>query len=1078
MASYGKIRETTISGQAGTTWYVELWKKDYTGSVTDLALQGEGFTVNWSGQGGTRDKQFIKSESVLSMYVQNTADEDLIYDIFSKGDRSYYTRIYKNGQTSADIWWFGWVNPSFCTIENTSFPYKTSIKSTDSIGTFSKKEEIVLEASDIATTHRINSHIKDFGDTMGLYNAPTELVLDGNFPDPNANWDIESAWSIPTGGGRIDYDANYNHYIRTNTGVTSGNDYSFAFNISNLTEGGSAKFTLRVYNGLELFSLDIYTYTSNGNYIIKGECLNTSTGIRVMGLTTSDSFSLTNVSLVDGLETNISPCPTNNDWFQTSIDWWRDGDNYQSDDPFYLYRATKTAFRNKPKEKPLKYKEYDVLKGLLKTFNTTCILSEGKYNFIQPNNWLSNTDGVLPFYQYNIGGDNRNTSTENITNLISIDGSTSGNSGVILGGSSLTFEPPIKDVSATFENTFDIIYIPDNVEASTELDLGFLDNSSGPLSIIISGIHRESMLTSEVDVSLTSGYYLKNWLTGIVVDINIKLTNGIDTYYLEFDNLNNTQNTVATWSLINTSTTTSSGYGAWDTEIGGATQYINSPFPCSILRQGSVYNAVCYFLKTLSTENAAPISGDLSITLSSTVTYSKIQENSDYPQAFTKPAIQSSSTTLSSASYFKSLENLQSGSNSVGIEFQSSQDSNVSEESIDLGNITIGALTDNSTATFGNSLSQFNIAYNDANNNDIKFTSDGFRQGGSGDYINITQLLTEEYLKPQVEPLEILQADIFSSNISPLKLLKYSISNDSSFNYYTFLGGKFGAQSETMSGEWYKVSNTSPTIIQEPHNIKFFENPQVNQSEFLISNNAAKANQNLIKDSLGVLDAVVLADTPTTTISLSETLKGELAQNQKLKLTYPDGSNPITITSNEAYNLTASDIVVDSFTSLSGYPIGSIISTSPYETVSLMQRLTTSGNASFRSVGVNNIQEINFLPQDFNFSSSESAYISSIDLGGSAKISNHQAQMLAQKLVSKGKTITKVNVFGSANFSFRVYEGFIFNDTTTLVGTGTVNTELDITDIVGTSRNYITIEIQVSSDTEEVYGGYALVTNT
>ena len=129
-----------------------------TGSVTDITLKGDGFTVNWSGQGGTRDKQFIKSESVLSMYVQNSTDEDLIYDIFSKGDRSYYTRIYKNGQTKSDIWWFGWVNPSFCTIENSPFPYNASIKSTDSIGTFSKKEESVLEASAITTTHRINSH--------------------------------------------------------------------------------------------------------------------------------------------------------------------------------------------------------------------------------------------------------------------------------------------------------------------------------------------------------------------------------------------------------------------------------------------------------------------------------------------------------------------------------------------------------------------------------------------------------------------------------------------------------------------------------------------------------------------------------------------------------------------------------------------------------------------------------------------------------------------------------------------------------------------------------------------------------
>ena len=102
MASYGKIRETTIKGLAGTTWYVELWKKDYTGICSDMILSGQGFNIKWTGQGGTRDIQFLNSECVLNMYAQNSTDEDLIYDIFSKGDRGYYTRIYKNEQIKSN----------------------------------------------------------------------------------------------------------------------------------------------------------------------------------------------------------------------------------------------------------------------------------------------------------------------------------------------------------------------------------------------------------------------------------------------------------------------------------------------------------------------------------------------------------------------------------------------------------------------------------------------------------------------------------------------------------------------------------------------------------------------------------------------------------------------------------------------------------------------------------------------------------------------------------------------------------------------------------------------------------------
>ena len=40
MATYGKLRETRILGQAGTTWHVQLWKKDYTGDPISMDLEG------------------------------------------------------------------------------------------------------------------------------------------------------------------------------------------------------------------------------------------------------------------------------------------------------------------------------------------------------------------------------------------------------------------------------------------------------------------------------------------------------------------------------------------------------------------------------------------------------------------------------------------------------------------------------------------------------------------------------------------------------------------------------------------------------------------------------------------------------------------------------------------------------------------------------------------------------------------------------------------------------------------------------------------------------------------------------
>ena len=51
MASYGKYRDTIVKGEKGTDWYVEIHKKDFSGTSTDMTLGGEGFEITWNGQG-------------------------------------------------------------------------------------------------------------------------------------------------------------------------------------------------------------------------------------------------------------------------------------------------------------------------------------------------------------------------------------------------------------------------------------------------------------------------------------------------------------------------------------------------------------------------------------------------------------------------------------------------------------------------------------------------------------------------------------------------------------------------------------------------------------------------------------------------------------------------------------------------------------------------------------------------------------------------------------------------------------------------------------------------------------------
>jgi len=938
MATYGKLRSTTIKGQAGTTWHVQLWKKDYSGLSTDITLQGEGFNVIWSGQGGTRDRQFINSECVLNIHAQNATDEALIYDIFSKGDRHYYVRIYKNIESLANIWWFGWVNPSFSKVENTPFPYTVNIKCSDSIGTFSKRKEETIDNLNWISVPTINSHIQDFGDVMGVNNNTTNLIDDGTFPLPNVNWNYAAAWSIPSGGGSIDYDGSLGTLRQTGVSITQGDDITFSITILNLAEGEVANIAITNESGdvmLQQTASVYLDFSTNGNHIVSGASLESATEIKLQPQTSATAtFSVTDVSIIDGLISNPAPCPTNNDWFQTSVDWWREGDTYQSDDPFYKYRATKTAFRDKPIEKPTKYKEYDVLKGLLQTFNTVGVLSEGKYNFMQPNSWVGTLNGVLPFYKY-ANGDLQSVSSVSENNLLRVDGVDAS----ILAGSNITYEAPFKEVTVGFEGTLDVVGIPTEQSANTELQLGYLDSNVGALKFRIDAVHSNKMLATAVETELgldTSGnpYEFRNCFIWSETTPVIKLTNGADTYYLDTFISNNSQS--GEWSPTSVVNTINSGWGAWAAETGGtSTNYPNATYPCSISKVGDYYETIVSYLDTIYVSDPPPISGDLSIILTTTVGYYKVRNvwnpninTLSESYSFTPPAIVTQSDVLNSSSYVRAYGS-EEDLNVSGVDYTASQDVNISEESYDLGDITIGANTVDSVATFANSLSQFNVAYTDSSGV-IRFTSDGFTRSNGSMYSNITQLLADEFLTLQVEPLEILQADIYSSDISPSKLLKYSINANSLYNYYTFLGGKFSAQSETMSGEWYKIDSTSKTITQTSE--KKSQASSLNlQSENSIKNLKADSSSVLEANSLGTTSTEYVSGTPINKIDLNGTLRGKIYDGQKLALHRGTGNSFLIVEVDGTQSTGGANINIQNITPDITIPIGSTLSVLTYD---------------------------------------------------------------------------------------------------------------------------------------------------
>jgi len=874
--AYGKYRESQIKGEAGTTWYVEIWKKNYSGSSTDMNLQGEGFEVKWTGEGGTRNRQFLTSECIVYFYAENNTDESFIYDVFEKGDKEYFVRIYKNSVSNANIWWFGWVQPSFDTLSNEPFPYPVKIIATDSIGVYKEREDDSLTPSDCNKAYRINNHINDFGSTMSLF---------------------------------------------------------------------------------------------------------------------------------DNSSANESPIPQNHKWFKTGIDWFRNGDTYEANDPFYSYYITRAAYREDVDKKPLKYKKYDVLKGSLQTFNTIGFLSDGHYYFIQPNNKIA-TDGNIRIYNY-LGTDNEVASGGDIADEsinLTIDQSTN----YILASSTITYDPVLKSVSCDFVNGESTFLVPDDVDLTSGFSAGLLQGDAdeeGSMSINFAATHKEVFNRNQLNFA-SSDWDLVNAGHKTTALLQIKIGTGADTRYLKEGNgfLEwGTDTTVHTITLYRGKSVSGSGsilnnvaatYVTANTlrnqdDIGDNLSLSGADdTPCSIERDGDTYTAETS-IRFGGSFPVPLVSGEVVITLTATNEYTPYYYNPPNSSWAVDTGLinyshQTPSTvtrTTESGSYGQNTGSISLtgyntialNTNQVGLTFTTNQSSNDAFENLDLGEIEVGQTT-TGQANFQDSI--YSVQYNTGNDASPNMfaATEGFRANDTGSYLNILQLLTSQFLQLQTEPLEILQADVFSANISPIKNLKYSINDNGVFKYYQFLGGTFKAQSETMSGEWFKINSNLSVTIPDPDLINAGKGLSPSSSD--IVNSTSKFNTKVLlsqvnENSLGTTNVAIDGGSATTSLTLLNDTRGKVYNGQKLLLTYADGTNPLTLTASSTVS-GVKIISITSFTPELDYPTGSVLSALNYD----LTNVITGGGST--SPGGSNTQ-VQFNDSGAFGASANFTYDSSID---------------------------------------------------------------------------------------------------
>jgi hypothetical protein len=1001
---------TMTSGVLSTSPYIYSWSL-FEGEVEsvyvspasgeyntfDMNLEGEGFEVKWTGQGGTRDRQFLTSECVLKFFVEKDDDETFLYNIFESGDKEYFVRIYKNGQTDDDLWWFGWVQPSFDTFSNEPYPYGVNLIATDSIGVYKERKDDILTQAELNSSEKINNHINTFGTTMGLYD-------------------------------------------------TSSSD-------------------------------------------------------------------------------ELAPVPYQHKWFKTSIDWWRDGDTYQSNDPFYLYYTSPGAYRDDIESKPYNYREYDVLKGALKTFNTVGFLSDGAYYFVQPNNLIGNTSGDIRVYPY-IGSTDEvpsGSDVGDVTTLLEIDQTINANKGTVLAGSTITYEPIFKSVTVDFINGSASFNVPQGVDLQTEYTAGQLqqaDPDVGMLGLYFNVYHRESFLAS--NVSLNSGYSLENWAIRTTGTLTIKIGTGANTRWL-VEGSSATGSASLVWQASAGTITLQRGFNInpngslCSNSVSG---FVLSSFiynenydptdtvPCNMQYDpdNTTYTAETNiaFQAGYGQVPIPQVSGDITIELDCTNEYWEYNASPPGFSSIHQPVTPTSITreTVANDINMQAVDT-QALDGSVGLTYETSQNVNDAYESYDLGEVIVGCSSANSE-NFADSL--YSVKFNGTSG--LEIASQGFRRNNTGGYSNISQLLTKEFLELQTEPLEIIQADIYSTDISPLKLVKYSINNDSSYKYYQFLGGTFKAQSETMSGEWYKVESGTTLTPDDPTQI-YTGAERALSFDSSIKRNIRLSLSDRENNSYGTIATAASINVAQTKVTLASASKGKIYDNQKVLLCYPDGSNPIVLTADGASTTSDTQIDLDGWTPEIEYPIGCFLLPLSYDLTNVIgggsapagsdtQVQFNDGGAFGGDAGLiynkttdtltatnvyakhlgNNIGTIYdkylyLTPADFMQPSSSSTYAMTYTtiVGARAKIRSASYYLQSTFQVPYGMQVRKIYLYGNNANTFTVGASSVSSGAAGMAASGYMGTELTLTTpLVGSGGNYWTISFNPSSTSDEIYG--------
>ena len=122
---------------------------------------------------------------------------------------------------------------------------------------------------------------------------------------------------------------------------------------------------------------------------------------------------------------------------------------------------------------------------------------------------------------------------------------------------------------------------------------------------------------------------------------------------------------------------------------------------------------------------------------------------------------------------------------------------------------------------------------------------------------------------------------------------------------------------------------------------------------------------------------------------------------------------------------------------------------------------------------------IKILPSDFMINDDAASPLSFKDGSNSGvHVNDAASEAVAFVTIPEGMKATHVDVYATHNRTLKVWEVDLnasFDFTSTTIGTGACNTQLDITDVNATATNYLAVQVALSATTQRIWGGIVTI---